>query len=99
MLDWLHRWQQRQRELQKGADAGLVRTNRRRWQFCFALFACSFLLIGIQAKVNLSDPWHTIAVTLTMISLVGGMLLGRWASAEQWFLNRPDPKKPPRLWK
>lgn len=99
MLDWLRRWQLRQRELQNGVDADLVRTNRRRWKVCLALFACSFLLIGIRAKVNLSDSWHTIAVTLTTIFLVGGMLMGRWASAEQSFLNRPNPKEPPRLWK
>jgi hypothetical protein len=47
MLEWLDRWQQRQRELQNGADADLVRDNRRRWKYSLALFVCSFSLIGI----------------------------------------------------
>ena len=98
MLDWLDRWQQRQRELQNGADADLVRDNRRLWKFSLALLVCSFLLIGIQAAVKFSDPWHTIAVTLTMVFLVGGVVLGRWASAQESFLNRPNPKERPRLW-
>ena len=99
MLDWLDRWQQRHSELQNGADADLVRDNRRRWKFSLALLVCSFLLVGIQAAVKFPDPWHTIAVTLTIVFFVGGALLGRWARAERSFLDRPNPKEPPRLWK
>jgi hypothetical protein len=99
MLEWLDRWQQRQRELQNDADADLVRDNRRRWKYSLALFVCSFSLIGIQVAVNLPGPWHTFAVTLTMVFLVGGLLLGHWARPEGSFLNRPNPEEPPRLWK
>jgi hypothetical protein len=99
MWEWLERWQRRQRDLQEGADADLVRDNRRRWKICWWLMGCSFILIGIQAVVKFSDPWHTIAVTVTMVCLVGGVLFGHWARAEKSFLERPNPKEPPRLWK
>jgi hypothetical protein len=99
MWDWLERWQQRQHELQQGVDADLVRANRRRWKLSWSLFAASFLLIGIQAKVNLSNAWREVALCLFMACLGGALVLGHWARAEQAFLDHPDPKKPPKLWK
>jgi hypothetical protein len=99
MWDWLERRQRRQRELRQGTDADLVRANRRRWKLSWSLFVASFLLIGIQAAVKLSDPWHDVAVGLFVVCLGGGLVLGHWARAEQTFLERPDPKEPPKLWK
>lgn len=99
MWEWLRRWQERQRELQQGVDADLVRDNRRRWKLCWCLFGCAFLLIGIQSVIKFSDPWHRVAVVLTMVFFAGGLLCGQWARAEQSFLDRPNPKEPPRLWK
>jgi hypothetical protein len=99
MWDWFERRLQRQRELQQGADADLLRDNRRRWKLCSSLFGCSLLLLGIQAAVKLSDPWHGIAVALTMGCFLAGFLLGHWARAEKSFLERPNPKEPPSLWK
>jgi hypothetical protein len=99
MWEWLGRWQQRQRELRQGVDAGLVRDNRRRWKLSWCLFGCSFLLIGIQAVARFSEPWHRTAIVLTMVCLAGGLFFGHWARAEESFLERPNPKEPPRLWK
>src|SRR5215472_19175587 len=99
MWEWLERWQQRQRELRQGVDADLVRDNRRRWKLSWFLFGCSFLLIGIQAGIKFPEPWHRVAVAITMVFFVGGLFFGQWARAEESFLDRPNPKGPPKLWK
>lgn len=99
MWSWLERWEQRRRELEQGVDADLVRDNRRRWKLSLGLSALGFLLIGVQALVKLPGPFHEIAVGLTVVFLIGGLALGKWARAEGSFLNRPDPKEPPKLWK
>jgi hypothetical protein len=99
MLDWIERRVLRQRELQQGADADLLRDNRKRWKLSWVLLGSSFVLIGVQTMIVLSDPFHRIAVALTMILFVAGALLGHWARAEKSFLDQPDPKEPPNLFK
>ena len=99
MWEWLERQRQRDREIRQGADADLFRDNRRRWKLVWCLFACAFLFFGIESVIPLSGRWHSIAVGLTIVCFAGGVLLGQWARAEQTFLERPDPKEPPRLWK
>lgn len=92
------RWQ-RQRELQRGVDADLVRDNRRRWKLSWCFWTCGFALLGIQAIVKLYGSWHDVAVGVTMLFFTGGLVLGYWARAEQSSLDRPDPKEPPKLCK
>lgn len=99
MWDWLERQRKRQRDLQNGADADLVRENRRRWKIAYTLFGISFFLVGVQALIRLPDTWHRVMVALTMVLFTVGLLLGQWARAEKGFLDKPDPKEPPRLWK
>ena len=99
MWDLLQRWRKRQYDLQSGADADLVRDNRRRFRLAGLLFGFSFLLMGAQAAYKFQGPLHEIVVALTTISLVGALLFSRWAMAESAFLSRPDPKQPPKLWK
>ena len=99
MWDWLERKQTRLRELHQGADADLVRANRRRWKLSWLLFVASFFLIGIQLAVKPSGLWHDIAVGSFVACVGGGLLLGHWARAEQTFLERPEPKEPPKLWR
>ena len=99
MWNWLERHLQRKLELQQGVDADLVRANRRRWRLCWSLFGLSFLLIGIQAKLRMSEPLQNVMLGLFAASFGGGLFLGHWARAERAFLNRPDPKEPPRLLK
>src|ERR1700722_17427724 len=72
MLDWIERRVLRQRELQQGADADLLRDNRKRWKLSWVLLGSSFVLIGVQTMIVLSDPFHRIAVALTMILFVAG---------------------------
>jgi hypothetical protein len=97
MWGWLERWQQRQRELKHGVDADLVRDNRRRWKLSWCLLGCCFALIGIQAVLKPSGPWDRVAEVLTAVCFIGGLVLGRWARAEESFLERPNSKEPPSL--
>jgi hypothetical protein len=99
MWKWLKRYHQRQRELRQGVDAYLARDNRRHWKLCGKLFGCSLPLVGVQAKVDLRDPWHSVAVALTMIFFIASPVLEYWARAESRFLNKPNPKERPRLWR
>lgn len=99
MWDWFERSQRRERDLQQGVDADLVRDNRRRWKFAGALFGCAFAVIGIDAALHLPPAWHRVATWLFGILFVGSLLFAEWARAESAFLNKPDPKEPPRLWK
>jgi hypothetical protein len=99
MFGWLERELHRQRDLQDGVDADLVRDNRRRYKLSALLLGCAFLLSGILAKVGLPEPWQAIVVALTMALFVGGMIIGHWAWREWIFLRQPDPKEPPSLLK
>jgi hypothetical protein len=99
MWPWFERRRQRARELRQGVDADLVRANRRRRQLTAALYACCFLLIGIQTKLKFVGFWRHLVVGATIASFLGGFVSGLWARQESAFLNRPDPEDPPKLWK
>jgi hypothetical protein len=99
MWEWLHRYYERQREIQQGADADLFRENQKRWRRSWLLFGCSFLLIAVQSLVKFSGNWHSIFVVLTMVFFVGGLFMAHWARAEKSFLEEPGPKEPPSLFK
>jgi hypothetical protein len=99
LFDWFNRYRQRQRDLAAGADADLVAANRKRWKIVWFFFCLAFLLLGL---AHLLKPRGVVAETISWISGVSfalGMLLAMWARAEDGFLNGPDPKKPPSLFK
>jgi len=83
----------------RGVDADLVVANRRRFRLCWTLFGCTFLQGGIRALLQLSGLWDTIALTVTTVFFVAGVLVGQWARAESAFLSKPKPDEPTRLWK
>ncbi len=99
MWDWLYRWRQRDRDLQQGVDADLVHANQRRWKICAGLFGLCFLLLGIQSVVKFQGTLHQITVAVTVAAIFGAIILGNWARSWDAFLNKPDPKEPPRLWR
>ena len=99
MWNWIHRWQQRQRDLQQGVDADLVQSNRRRWKLCACLFGLAFASFGLQASVKFTGFLNQIAVGITMLLFVAAMLMCNWARAWGEFLDRADPKEAPKLWK
>lgn len=99
MLDWFYRWRLRQREIAAGADADLFRDNSKRWKLFWFLLGCALLMVGLEASVKLTGFLDQIAKTLTIILFIGAFLIGRWASAQDYFLQRPGPKDPPTLFK
>jgi hypothetical protein len=99
MWNWFERSGQRQRDLDRGVDADLVRDNRKKWKLCYWLLGCGFALMGVNAMVHLTGVWDHIAIALTMASVIGGVLVGQLARAESGFLSKPDTKEPPRIWK
>jgi len=99
MWDWFHRWQLRRRDLQKGVDADLVQENRRRWKLCACLFGLSFLSFGILTVAKFQGIMNQLAVAITTGLFFGAMITGHWARSWGEFLDKPDPKEPPRLWR
>ncbi len=98
MWESLHRWQQRERDLRQGVDADLVLANRRRWLICAGLFGLGYLLLGIQSIAKFQDHLHQIAVAITTVVFFGAIIIGNWARSWNAFLDKPDPKEPPRMW-
>jgi hypothetical protein len=98
MLEWVGRWQQRQRELASRVDADLVRANRKKYRFSWTLFALAFVLLGFQAVFKLRGVFHEVAIWITSVCFVGGMILIRWAKIQRSFLERPTPKEPAKFW-
>jgi hypothetical protein len=47
MLGWFRRYQQRQRDLAAGVDAGLVRSNRTKGKIVLWLWGVGLLLLGV----------------------------------------------------
>lgn len=95
----LTRYQQRQRDLASGVDADLVRANKNRWKVCYVLFGASMLLLALRYLTVLPVTLVRIAQYSAAGLLAGAVLVAQWARAEAGFLNRPDPKEPPRIWK
>jgi hypothetical protein len=85
--------------MEQGVDADLVHANRRRWKLCAFLFGLAFLSLGILAVAKFEGTLSQIAVAITMVLFFGAMILGHWARSWDAFLNKPDPKEPPRLWR
>ncbi|MBZ5645233.1 MAG: hypothetical protein LAO19_20940 [Acidobacteriia bacterium] len=99
MWDWFQRHQQRHRDLERGVDADLVQANQRRWKLFVCLFGLAFFSLAISAWAHLSGLPLEIGAGITALLFIGAAIVGRWASLNQSFLNKPDPKEPPRLWK
>ena len=95
MSNWLKRFQERQRELARGADADLVQDNRTRYKRGLFLIAFGLLVGFLGSKVHLSGGLQSAAVVLSIASFTIGFVLLRWAYQESIFLNRPDPENRP----
>ena len=67
MHDWMERYLQRQRDLERGVDADRVQANRRKRRLSNWSFACGCLLLGVAYFLKLPNPWRSIALTLAAI--------------------------------
>jgi hypothetical protein len=97
VFDWFSRYRQRQRDLAAGVDADLVAGNRKKGNLGLSLVVVGFLVFAASARSH-------SAITEALRWLGGAMLLVgffivEWARQERAFLNKPDPKKPPSLFK
>ena len=99
MLEWFGRYLRRQRELAVGVDADLVRSNRRKFTFAGSLLAFASLFLGIDRVVKPRGLIHEVFVWVILVLYLGGTLIVNWAWQERAFLVKPDPKKPPSLFK
>jgi protein-S-isoprenylcysteine O-methyltransferase Ste14 len=99
MSGYLRRWSQRQRDLSRGVDAGLVRDNRKRYKVAFGLVALGLLLAMLGSKVHTPSLVHWMLVVAGGVSVVVGFLMGMWAQQESAFLSKPDPEEPPTIFK
>jgi hypothetical protein len=98
MSSW-QRWIQRQQELDQGADAGLIRDNRRKFWWSDGLLGLALLLGYLVSK---NPDWGLLRSIMKAIAIVlgiAGFVLRKWASQERWFLHSPDPEKPPSIFK
>lgn len=99
MWEWYRRRKQRKADLKRGVDADLVRDNWRRIGRGLAAIAVAFCMGYLTVELNL-DGWKGQIVSVIMIgSVVYGLALLFWASEESAFLDKPDPKEPPSLFK
>ena len=99
MWNWLERQEQRERDLERGVDADLVRDNRRRRKLALWSFGLLAMLVTLDRLFQLRGWWHELVFIAVMVCLISGFVALRWAAAESAFLHRPDPKEPPRLFK
>jgi protein-S-isoprenylcysteine O-methyltransferase Ste14 len=99
MWNWLERQMQRQDDLDRGVDAGLVRGNRKKWKIAALFIAVSVLFFRIQSFVLISAKVQKVFNVIGATLFVLGFVVGRWAWQESAFLSQPDPKEPPRMFK
>lgn len=99
MLERFGRYRQRRRDLAAGVDADLVQSNWRKFKLAGLLVALGALLVGIDRFVKFHGLIQEIIAGLYVVFLLGGMFLAIWAEQEDAFLRKPDPKKPPSLFK
>jgi hypothetical protein len=99
MASWLERWQKRRQELAEGADADLVKANRKRYGLSFGMVVAAFALELLSVKLHL-PKWLGITLRAIVVALfAAGIVLGRWAMHEHQFLTRPDPEGPPEIFR
>jgi hypothetical protein len=97
--DWLERYQERQRELAQGVEAGRVRANDRRLNLSLVSLGIGIVLFGILFRLKSAGFWRAVLETLAVVFLAGSTQLYYWYRREGWRIRRPEPKKPLSLFK
>jgi hypothetical protein len=98
-MNWWTRQQRRQQELAEGADADLVRDNRKKLLWGWALFGSSLALAFVFTKVGIRGILARVGMVLAIGMMLAAFVLLKWARMESVFLSRPDPEKPPSILK
>jgi 4-hydroxybenzoate polyprenyltransferase len=98
VFDWFSRYRERQRDLAAGVDADLIASNRKKTKIALVLLGLGLLLLWIAA----AESHGTVREILRWLGgtvLSVGFFVAVWDQQERAFLNKPDPKKPPSLFK
>jgi Na+/H+-translocating membrane pyrophosphatase len=85
--------------LANGADADLVRDNRRRFRLSSCLVVAAFLLSWLRSVLHMRGWFSGVIICVAMASLIAGFIGMMWAGEESRFLRRSDPGEPPRIFK
>jgi GAF domain-containing protein len=88
LFDWFNRYRQRQRDLAAGADADLVRSNRRQFKFALWCTGISLLLIGVDGRLH--DIPEDVVGFIAVVLLMAGILVGQLAMRERLFLRAAE---------
>jgi hypothetical protein len=96
---WFKRWFERQDALERGVDADLVAANRRKWKLVSWFVACGVLLLNLDLLFPIPSWLRRVVFFPAALLIIAGVVLLRWASAEHAFLNKPEPKAPPSIFK
>lgn len=94
---YLARWEKRRAELDRGADANLVRDSRRRGRIGFVLLLTAFIAALTSRAMPLPESVEWPVRVVVAVVAVGGLVLRRWSQAERVNLETPDPEKPPSI--
>jgi hypothetical protein len=63
------------------------------------MMAFGFLSLAFLDYVKPAEPWRKIAIAVSSILLIGGLLLAKVARGWNSVIYRPEPKDPPSLLK
>ena len=96
-MSWYRRWRQRQEDLAGGVDADLIHTNKKRFGLALGLIALGFLLIRFSGRLSAGETLRSIGIVAGGVCILGGFVVGQWASLERRFLMKPDPEQPPSI--
>jgi hypothetical protein len=99
MLDWFSRYPQRQRDFAAGVDADLVASNWKKTKLWLSLFGVGILLLGMAGTAEVHRVVKEILRWFGSATMLVGFAIAIWAQQERAFLDKPDPKKPPSLFK
>jgi hypothetical protein len=99
MWNWLKRREERQRDLERGVDADLVRDNVKLSRLSLSAWLVGCVLV-LSANYLPLPKWAQGIITFVGFGLVAtGLVFEKWARAEKVFLDKPDPEEPPRMFK
>jgi hypothetical protein len=99
MSNWFQRYEERRRDLAQGADADLMKANRRRFWTAFGLIGLAGLLGLLDRSLHLPRKLEIFLRCVVVASGLVGVVMAKWAQHEHSFLTDPEPEKPPTIFR
>jgi hypothetical protein len=98
-MSWVERWRQRQYEIAQGADADLFRENWRRFQWSLGMLCSGVLLAGPASRFHLPRLLRVGMAIIAGLLFIAGVFLAKSALLERRFLRKPEPERPPSIFR